>query len=71
MAYKWRLKSWVELSFLNGQISKKKIDEHLSTFYLKAPDRNPQSIKIQGHLPDRMDISWEVGETANAPVKQS
>ncbi|XP_027144719.1 cell adhesion molecule L1-like a isoform X2 [Larimichthys crocea] len=24
-----------------------------------APDRNPQNIKIQGHLPHQMDISWE------------
>ncbi|CAG07561.1 unnamed protein product, partial [Tetraodon nigroviridis] len=24
-----------------------------------APDRNPQDIKIQGHLPHQMDISWE------------
>lgn len=33
--------------------------------FLKAPDRNPQSIKIQGHLPQQMDISWEVREAAN------
>ena len=26
----------------------------------KAPDRNPENIKIQGHLPHQMDISWEV-----------
>uniref|UniRef100_A0A4W6C3N5 Cell adhesion molecule L1-like b n=1 Tax=Lates calcarifer TaxID=8187 RepID=A0A4W6C3N5_LATCA len=24
-----------------------------------APDRNPENIKIQGHLPHQMDISWE------------
>ncbi|XP_067383294.1 neural cell adhesion molecule L1-like protein isoform X3 [Channa argus] len=24
-----------------------------------APDRNPQNIKIHGHLPHQMDISWE------------
>lgn len=24
-----------------------------------APDRNPANIKIQGHLPHQMDISWE------------
>ncbi|XP_029132891.1 neural cell adhesion molecule L1-like protein isoform X9 [Labrus bergylta] len=24
-----------------------------------APDRNPQNIKIHGHLPDQMEISWE------------
>ncbi|XP_053172851.1 neural cell adhesion molecule L1-like protein [Scomber japonicus] len=24
-----------------------------------APDRNPENIKIQGHLPYQMDISWE------------
>ncbi|XP_061690244.1 neural cell adhesion molecule L1-like protein isoform X2 [Syngnathoides biaculeatus] len=24
-----------------------------------APDRNPEDIKIQGHLPNQMDISWE------------
>ncbi|XP_061537629.1 neural cell adhesion molecule L1-like protein isoform X12 [Phycodurus eques] len=26
---------------------------------LAAPDRNPENIKIQGHLPNQMDISWE------------
>lgn len=30
----------------------------------KAPDRNPENIKIQGHLPHQMDISWEVREKA-------
>ncbi|XP_073794707.1 cell adhesion molecule L1-like a isoform X5 [Danio rerio] len=24
-----------------------------------APDRNPENIKIEGHLPHQMDISWE------------
>ncbi|XP_062248585.1 neural cell adhesion molecule L1-like protein isoform X3 [Platichthys flesus] len=24
-----------------------------------APDRNPENIKIQGHLPHQMDITWE------------
>uniref|UniRef100_A0A4W5KK34 Cell adhesion molecule L1-like b n=1 Tax=Hucho hucho TaxID=62062 RepID=A0A4W5KK34_9TELE len=24
-----------------------------------APDKNPENIKIQGHLPHQMDISWE------------
>ncbi|XP_060912842.1 neural cell adhesion molecule L1-like protein isoform X10 [Labrus mixtus] len=24
-----------------------------------APDRNPENIKIHGHLPDQMEISWE------------
>uniref|UniRef100_A0A3Q3G8K4 Cell adhesion molecule L1-like b n=1 Tax=Kryptolebias marmoratus TaxID=37003 RepID=A0A3Q3G8K4_KRYMA len=24
-----------------------------------APDRNPENIKIQGHLPHQMDISWD------------
>ncbi|KAI4881927.1 hypothetical protein NFI96_021097 [Prochilodus magdalenae] len=24
-----------------------------------APDRNPENIKIEGHLPNQMDISWE------------
>ncbi|KAM6982682.1 cell adhesion molecule L1-like a isoform 3-T3 [Tautogolabrus adspersus] len=24
-----------------------------------APDRNPENIKIHGHLPNQMDISWE------------
>lgn len=24
-----------------------------------APDRNPENIRIQGHLPHQMDISWE------------
>ncbi|XP_023649766.1 neural cell adhesion molecule L1-like protein isoform X3 [Paramormyrops kingsleyae] len=24
-----------------------------------APDRNPENIKIEGHLPDEMDIKWE------------
>ena len=30
----------------------------------KAPERNPENIKIQGHLPHQMDISWEVREGA-------
>lgn len=30
----------------------------------KAPGRNPENIKIQGHLPHQMDISWEVRERA-------
>lgn len=33
------------------------------TFLFKAPDRNPANIKIQGHLPHQMDISWEVRRT--------
>lgn len=32
------------------------------TNLFKAPDRNPENIKIQGHLPHQMDISWEVRE---------
>lgn len=24
-----------------------------------APDKNPENIKIEGHLPDEMDITWE------------
>lgn len=32
-------------------------------FLFKAPDRNPANIKIQGHLPHQMDISWEVRRT--------
>ncbi|XP_022078117.1 neural cell adhesion molecule L1-like protein isoform X2 [Acanthochromis polyacanthus] len=24
-----------------------------------APDKNPENIKIEGHLPDEMDINWE------------
>lgn len=31
----------------------------------KAPDRNPENIKIQGHLPHQMDISWEVSKKAH------
>lgn len=27
----------------------------------KAPDRNPENIKIRAHLPHEMDINWEVG----------
>ena len=30
-----------------------------------APDRNPENIKIQGHLPHQMDISWEVRERSS------
>lgn len=26
----------------------------------KAPDKNPENIKIEGHLPHEMDINWEV-----------
>jgi hypothetical protein len=25
-----------------------------------APDKNPENIKIEGHLPHEMDINWEV-----------
>lgn len=39
--------------------------------FLKAPERNPQSIKIQGHLPHQMDISWEVRKRANLPMKKN
>lgn len=28
-----------------------------------APDKNPENIKIQGHLPHQMEISWEVCES--------
>lgn len=27
---------------------------------LTAPDRNPENIKIEGHTPRQMDITWEV-----------
>lgn len=26
-----------------------------------APDRNPENIRIEGHVPHEMDINWEVG----------
>lgn len=26
-----------------------------------APDRNPDNIRIEGHVPHEMDINWEVG----------
>lgn len=29
-------------------------------FIPTAPDKNPENIKIQGHMPHQMDISWEV-----------
>ena len=35
----------------------------------KAPDRNPENIKIQGHLPHQMDISWEVKERAHLSIR--
>lgn len=36
-----------------------------NAYVLTAPDKNPENIKIQGHLPHQMDISWEVRETHN------
>ncbi|XP_024231415.1 cell adhesion molecule L1-like a isoform X3 [Oncorhynchus tshawytscha] len=44
-------KSWsVRLAWVPG-------DDHNSS--TTAPDKNPENIQIQGHLPHQMDISWE------------
>uniref|UniRef100_A0A4W6FWP2 protein-tyrosine-phosphatase n=1 Tax=Lates calcarifer TaxID=8187 RepID=A0A4W6FWP2_LATCA len=32
-----------------------------------APDKNPENIKIEGHLPHEMDINWEVKNRHNGP----
>ncbi len=50
----------MDIFFCNFFISKYVIIQLL----FKAPDRNPENIKIQGHLPHQMDISWEVRKTA-------
>lgn len=42
---------------------------NFTRFPFKAPDRNPENIKIQGHLPHQMDISWEVRNRARLFMK--
>lgn len=42
---------------------------NFTLFPFKAPDRNPENIKIQGHLPHQMDISWEVRNRPHLFIK--
>lgn len=38
--------------------------QNLYSFISTAPDKNPENIRIEGHLPHEMDINWEVRHTA-------
>lgn len=37
--------------------------------FFKAPEKNPENIKIQGPLPHQLDISWEVRDKAHWSVR--
>lgn len=39
-------------------------DKNLYPFFFTAPDKNPENIKIEGHLPHEMNINWEVRSRA-------
>ncbi|KAG8007385.1 Neural cell adhesion molecule L1-like protein, partial [Nibea albiflora] len=55
----WEPRIWKELLRVPGNHNSAVLKLHGHVDYCFPPDKNPENIKIEGHLPHEMDINWE------------